>query len=246
MGLYIGKMDRKWLSRVLIIMLADILGILGSYLLALWARFDLHFMDIPPEFLQGYLSTIWWWVLICLAVFWLCNLYNSIWRFVSVDALMRIILAYVILGGLSFGCVKLFHIVMPRSYYVWGLLCSFFITAGIRFFYRGVRYLHNRVPGSQKGTENVMIIGAGQAGRQLIREYAVSSHLNGRVACLIDDNPAKRGRILEGVRIVGGRRDIPQAVKRYDIRKIIFAIPSLQGAGRQEILNICSKTGCQI
>lgn len=169
MGLYIGKMDRKWLSRVLIIMLADILGILGSYLLALWARFDLHFMDIPPEFLQGYLSTIWWWVLICLAVFWLCNLYNSIWRFVSVDALMRIILAYVILGGLSFGCVKLFHIVMPRSYYVWGLLCSFFITAGIRFFYRGVRYLRNRVPGSQKGTENVMIIGAGQAGRQLIR-----------------------------------------------------------------------------
>lgn len=159
---------------------------------------------------------------------------------------MRIILAYVILGGLSFGCVKLFHIVMPRSYYVWGLLCSFFITAGIRFFYRGVRYLRNRVPGSQKGTENVMIIGAGQAGRQLIREYAVSSHLNSRVACLIDDNPAKRGRILEGVRIVGGRRDIPQAVKRYDIRKIIFAIPSLQGAGRQEILNICSKTGCQI
>ena len=168
MGLYIGKMDRKWLSRVFIIMLADILGILGSYLLALWARFDFHFMDIPPEFLQGYLSTIWWWVLICLAVFWLCNLYNSIWRFVSVDALMRIILAYVILGGLSFGCVKLFHIVMPRSYYVWGLLCSSFITAGIRFFYQGVRYLRNRVPGSQKGTENVMIIGAGQAGRQEI------------------------------------------------------------------------------
>lgn len=53
MGLYIGKMDRKWLSRVLIIMLADILGILGSYLLALWARFDLHFMDIPPEFSAG-------------------------------------------------------------------------------------------------------------------------------------------------------------------------------------------------
>ena len=158
---------------VKIIMLADILGILGSYLLALWARFDLHFMDIPPEFLQGYLSTIWWWVLICLAVFWLCNLYNSIWRFVSVDALMRIILAYVILGGLSFGCVKLFHIVMPRSYYVWGLLCSFFITAGIRFFYRGVRYLRNRVPGSQKGTENVMIIGGGGSiGSELCRQIA--------------------------------------------------------------------------
>ena len=223
MGLYIGKVDRRWLSRVLLIMLADIIGIMGSYLLALWARFDFHFTDIPQEFVDGYLHTIWWWVPVCLAVFWLCNLYNSIWRFVSVDALMRIILAYVLLGGLSFACVALFGVHMPRSYYVWGLFFSFFCTSGLR-----------------------MIIGAGQAGRQLIREYAVSSHLNSRVACIIDDNPAKRGRILEGVRVVGARRDIPQAARQFDIDKIVFAIPSLQGAGRQEILNICSTTGCQI
>lgn len=203
MGLYIGKVDRRWLSRVLLIMLADIIGIMGSYLLALWARFDFHFTDIPQEFVDGYLHTIWWWVPVCLAVFWLCNLYNSIWRFVSVDALMRIILAYVLLGGLSFACVALFGVHMPRSYYVWGLFFSFFCTSGIRFFYRGMRYLRNRAPLARKGAENVMIIGAGQAGRQLIREYAVSSHLNSRVACIIDDNPAKRGRILEGVRVRG-------------------------------------------
>lgn len=246
MGLYIGKVDRRWLSRVLLIMLADIIGIMGSYLLALWARFDFHFTDIPQEFVDGYLHTIWWWVPVCLAVFWLCNLYNSIWRFVSVDALMRIILAYVLLGGLSFACVALFGVHMPRSYYVWGLFFSFFCTSGIRFFYRGMRYLRNRAPLARKNAENVMIIGAGQAGRQLIREYTVSSHLNSRVACIIDDNPAKRGRILEGVRVVGARRDIPQAARQFDIDKIVFAIPSLQGAGRQEILNICSTTGCQI
>ena len=246
MGLYIGKVDRRWLSQVLLIMLADIIGIMGSYLLALWARFDFHFTDIPQEFVDGYLHTIWWWVPVCLAVFWLCNLYNSIWRFVSVDALMRIILAYVLLGGLSLACVALFGVHMPRSYYVWGLFFSFFCTSGIRFFYRGMRYLRNRAPLARKGAENVMIIGAGQAGRQLIREYAVSSHLNSRVACIIDDNPAKRDRILEGVRVVGARRDIPQAARQFDIDKIVFAIPSLQGAGRQEILNICSTTGCQI
>ena len=53
MGLYIGKVDRRWLSRVLLIMLADIIGIMGSYLLALWARFDFHFTDIPQEFVDG-------------------------------------------------------------------------------------------------------------------------------------------------------------------------------------------------
>ena len=51
MGLYINGPQMAVL--VFIIMLADILGITGSYLLALWARFDFHFMDIPPEFLQG-------------------------------------------------------------------------------------------------------------------------------------------------------------------------------------------------
>jgi len=163
MGLYIGKVDRRWLSRVLLIMLADIIGIMGSYLLALWARFDFHFTDIPQEFVDGYLHTIWWWVPVCLAVFWLCNLYNSIWRFVSVDALMRIILAYVLLGGLSFACVALFGVHMPRSYYVWGLFFSFFCTSGIRFFYRGMRYLRNRAPLARKNAENVMIIGAGRA-----------------------------------------------------------------------------------
>ncbi len=246
MGLYIKRLEKKWLTRVILIMVLDVLSIAASYLLALWARFDFRFTDIPQEFFNVYLHTIWWWILVCLAVFWLCNLYNSIWQFVSVDALMRIVLAYVVLGGLSLLCIKLFHLVMPRSYYVWGLLLSFCCTSGIRFFYRALRYLRNRVFQPARSTENVMLIGAGRAGRQLMREYAVSSHLQGRVVCIIDDNPAKRGRILDGVRIVGGRQDIPEAAQRYDVHKIIFAIPSLEGPQRQEILRICSETGCEL
>ena len=79
MGLYIGKVDRRWLSRVLLIMLADIIGIMGSYLLALWARFDFHFTDIPQEFVDGYLHTIWWWVPVCLAAL-ACSSGGSYWN----------------------------------------------------------------------------------------------------------------------------------------------------------------------
>ena len=246
MGLYIKRLEKKWLTRVILIMVLDVLSIAVSYLLALWARFDFRFTDIPREFFDVYLHTIWWWIPVCLAVFWLCNLYNSIWQFVSVDALMRIVLAYVVLGVLSLLAIKPLHLVMPRSYYVWGLLLSFCCTSGIRFFYRTLRYLRNRVFQPAQSTENVMLIGAGRAGRQLLREYAVSSHLQGRVVCIIDDNPAKRGRILDGVRIVGGRQDIPEAAQRYDVHKIIFAIPSLEGPQRQEILRICSETGCEL
>lgn len=91
-----------------------------------------------------------------------------------------------------------------------------------------------------------MIIGAGEAGRTLIRELASTRRLDCRVACVIDDNPSKKRRILEGIRVVGNRNDIPAAVKEYKIDKIIYAIPASDGQTRKEILSICSTTGCKI
>ena len=84
MGLYIGKWTANGCRGGLSSCWRIFWGFWGRICWPCGPGFDLHFMDIPPEFLQGYLSTIWWWVLICLAVFWLCNLYNSIWRFASV------------------------------------------------------------------------------------------------------------------------------------------------------------------
>ena len=92
-----------------------------------------------------------------------------------------------------------------------------------------------------------MIIGAGQAGRTIIKELTTSSHINNsNVACIVDDNQSKVGRILEGIPIVGNRADIPEMAKKYNINKIIYAIPDSSGRTRKEILNICSKTGCEI
>ena len=90
------------------------------------------------------------------------------------------------------------------------------------------------------------MIGAGEAGRQLIREINSNPRLGSRVVCIIDDNPSKRRRYLDGVEIAGGRQEIPDAVKKYQVNKIIFAIPTCDGQDRKEILDICSKTGCRV
>ena len=66
------------------------------------------------------------------------------------------------------------------------------------------------------------------------------------MVCLIDDNPMKQGMRLEGVRIVGNRKDIPEAAQHYKVNRIIFAIPSCSAADKKEILNLCSTTRCEI
>ena len=235
------------LRRICVIVIMDILCIVLSFFAALWFRYDFSIAAISNHYLHFFSVMIGPWTVLSLLVFYLFGLYRSIWSFVSIDELFRIILAYLCLGL----CLILLMVVMPgqvpASYYILGILFSFFCTVGLRFSYRFLRYLYSDfLLRRGKSTKNVMIIGAGEAGRSLIREFAHRDMHNYKVVCLIDDNPSKNNRILEGLPIVGGREDIPNAVKKYNIKKIIYAIPTSSGQTKKEILDICSTTGCEI
>lgn len=80
----------------------------------------------------------------------------------------------------------------------------------------------------------------------LIREFADSRYLSGKIVCLIDDNPSKHSKILAGVPIVGDRYSIPEMIKRYAIDRIIYAIPSSDAKTKRDILKICSATKCEV
>ena len=136
---------------------------------------------------------------------------------------------------------------MPRSYFFIGYVFSILMTTALRFAYRLIRSVtKNMENDGSTAVERVMIIGGGQAGQVLIRELQTSSHLHSKVCCVIDDNPNKKGRLLEGVPIVGNRYDIEEKVKEYGITRIIYAIPATTGANRKAILNICKNTGCKM
>ncbi|WP_242961643.1 nucleoside-diphosphate sugar epimerase/dehydratase [Pseudoflavonifractor sp. An44] len=106
-----------------------------------------------------------------------------------------------------------------------------------------VQYSYGR---GNKGEERIMLIGAGESGRMLSRELRSSPQVKGRLCCVIDDNPQLHGKYLDGVRIVGGRDQIEDAAKRYDITQILFAIPTIQQEEKAAILNICKMTGCRL
>ena len=240
-----GKIDPKMLARSIVLAVLDALGIAVSFFMALWMRFDFKFQSIPENYLQGYTSQILFWVLICIVVFIFLQLYQSVWIYVSITEVIRILIAYAILCVIGVAYVKLLHLHMPRTYYVLGMLISAATTTFIRFFYRAVRQLSLNIERNQANqlSERVMVIGAGEAGRGLVNEFRTSQYVKGQVVCLIDDNVYKLHKKLLGIPIVGGRYDIPDMVEKYHVDKIIFAIPTARAEDRKEILDICSKTG---
>ena len=91
-----------------------------------------------------------------------------------------------------------------------------------------------------------MIIGGGEAGAMIIKEFQNSQYLNQRICCVIDDNASKQGKYLRGIKIMGGREDIVRLAKELKIDEIIVAIPSAPQSEIRSILNICKETDCEL
>ena len=237
-----------FLKRAATIAVLDVICICMAYFCAIWVRYDFQLGAIPAQFKSIMAHTLPWWCLLTLAVFIAFRLYNSIWSFVSADELLRIIGAYLVLGVCELVWIYVQDERMPLSYYALGLLMSFCMTALLRFGYRLARIMRQNVAQmtTARHLENVMIIGAGEAGKALLTEFQTSAYIKSRVVCLIDDNPVKTHKRLSGVPIVGDRNAIVEAVEKYSIDRIIYAIPSSSAKTRKEILSICSTTGCQV
>ena len=135
---------------------------------------------------------------------------------------------------------------IPISVWMMGMIFSALGTTALRFGFRFLRFISRTTIRVGKNHTNVMVIGAGACGKEVIHEYTMSEHLTAKVCCLIDDNPIKKGRTLDGVPIVGNRNDIPKMVGKYDIDEIVFAIPDARGVDKKDILDICSATGCKV
>ncbi len=236
------------ISKILMIMAMDVLATAVSFFFGLWFRADFVFENIRQTHIEGYLAAIGPWCMITVGVFLCFQLYSSIWAFVSTPEVFRVTGAYGVLAVIG---VLVFHfdgMLMPRSSMVVGFLFSYVCSVVIRFSYRMLLSIQRKLNHSAhaSGVRNVMLIGAGDAGRALALEFANSDFIRDNLVCVIDDNPVKVGKRLCGIPIVGGRDLIPDAVKQYKISKIIVAIPSASAKSRKEILDICTTTGCEV
>ena len=229
------------------LMLYDALMVNVAFFCGLWLRFDFQYSLIPEKYLTAFFRFAPWYTVICILIFWFAKLYRSVWRFASFNELTRILLASAATAVVQIAGTLLFVRRMPISYYCIGIVLQFVFISAIRFAYRFVLLLHDSLKKLTDGqTKHVMLIGAGSAGQMILRDIAGASEGEEKVYCIIDDNPNKWGRYIDGVPIVGSREDILLNVKKYKIDKIYLAIPSASAIDKRDILNICNETGCEL
>ena len=232
--------------KILIIMLVDTLLMVSSYALALLIRFDFHWSQIPMTYVRSWAPCLIVQLIVTAIVFFWRRMYHYIWRTVNAHDVIRMCVSVVLAFALSNLCCVFLSLPLPASVWVMVFVFQLCGLVGERCALRlwsVVQYSYGK---GNKGEERIMLIGAGESGRMLSRELRSSPQVKGRLCCVIDDNPQLHGKYLDGVRIVGGRDQIEDAAKRYDITQILFAIPTIQPEEKAAILNICKMTGCRL
>lgn len=229
-----------------LLVLYDIIAVNLAYLIALWLRFDCQYDSIPIKYLEPAFQMIPLHTIIMLAVLGFLRLYQSVWRYASLPELVRILWASLAGCAAQIVGTMIFLIRMPISYYFIGWMLMFGALAVSRFSYRAMHMIYRGKNKRNHPGKNVMVIGAGEAGKQLLDEMLRSRHLSSQIKCFIDDDVSKHGKYISDIPVVGGRTEILAAADKYEINQIILAIPSLTTKERRDILSICKETGCEL
>ena len=243
------KRIRKFLSnkkrRIFTFILLDMIILLLSSFLAIQLRYD--FISAP----ELYLNNIYKYLIIDVIILIIVNLfyriYSNMWSYASIIELFDICFSSLtyILCELIYKTA--FHIIMPRSYYPIKLILLITFTGITRYSYRILRTIKELKIVKESNTKNTMMIGAGEAGRLLINEIGNNpTDFKNKLLCVIDDNKNKKDTYIRGIPVVGTRKDIVAACKKYNIEEIIIAMPSISKEKLSLIVDECNKTKCNI
>ena len=244
-----GDYSKEKLVRVLCLVTADAVIVNLAAVVTLLIRFSIDGMTVWNSAFEWYLKLYLGYAVIntvvTIVMFALFNLYNSLWEFAGYNELVRIGCASVASALVNF--VLMMAIEDSRMPLSFPIVYSMLLAAGtgtLRLIYRALR--RKRSGRSTAEKKRTMLIGGGQAGAMVLREFRYSAHSENKVVCVIDDDRSKWGSFIQGVKIVGGKESIVSAAEKYNVEEIILAIPSASRRQKLDILEICHATGCKL
>lgn len=235
----------KAYGRKLLLMTIDIAAINIALYLALIFRFD---SVIPAHYLNVLIHSFIILTFINIIIYSLLGLYNSLWRYASIDELIQIFFT-VSMGSIAEYTFGLFlHMTLPRSVYLIAWLLTFMFVGGTRLSYRILRRAKNLIykADDNKVKKRVLVIGAGEAGSMVIKEMKMHIELRYKPVAVIDDDRKKQRSYIHGVPVKGGQDKIKEVVEKYKVDEIIIAVPSASRKEISGILNICKETKCKL
>lgn len=182
-------------------------------------------------------------VLISLAIFYSYGMYHRIWHYARMRDLIAIVGAVTLSQAAIFILTVLFSIAIPRSVMIITWLLDLGAIGASRLMFKINLDL---VTESKGGRENLLIVGAGDAGAMLARELEQNDAATISIVGFVDDDEKKQKGRLAGFPILGTTRDLPAVVRKHKIDTIVIAIPSADGDAVRRIDRQCRKTGANV
>ena len=234
-----------------LLMLLDAFLTVAAMMMALQIYYD---MEAP----QAHIVHVWHiapiLAVLTVGFFYAVGLYKTLMRYASVEALVQIATGALLASGTTY----LFSLVcytiqsepnvflMPRPVYLVHWLLLLLLVGGSRFSLRiigqgGVGILPRR----RSRGKRVMVVGAGWAGAQVIREIQAGRYGDCTAVLAVDDNEAKRGAALGRVPVLMDTHKVGEYVQQYRVDEIIIAIATPNG-DLSELIHRCIDTGCHV
>ncbi len=222
--------------------LHDLAMIPVAWLGAYWLRFNLE--SIPEPFLRHAFYALPVVIAVQAGFFWYFGLYRGIWRFASLPDLMRI--ARAVLMGMVISAAVCFLLTrlqgIPRSVFPLYALLLGVLLGGPRLLYRWFKD-HRLYTRSGK---RVLVVGAGRAGEMLAREMLRAPEHSYEPVGFVDDDPARRGCEIHGVRVLGRCEAIPELAAGYGVEIIVVAMPSAGARQMRRVVDLCAGAGVPV
>ncbi len=234
---------RTALTRFVFFVMSDIFFIAFSVWLAFFLRFD---FNVPEQYFSFIYEMIGLSVIFIIPVFYFQKLYSFSWSYVSANELIYLFkattIAFILLSVAIFLLRYLPHFInFPRSTIFVSYVLVFILCGALRFSKR----IYLRILGQNRmlERESTLIVGAGDAGEQILR--SIISSKNGKYAPIgfVDDSPIKKGIMIHGFKVLGKISDIPGISKIQKIKQLIIALPSANSKTIREAVELGKKAG---
>lgn len=218
-------------------MLHDTLVAVLAFVFAVILKFET--LDLSPLALNTVYPMMTVVVLSQIIFFKINGLYKGMWRFSSTVDLFNIIKAVTYGTALPLIILFLWNRLesFPRSIIVIDYAFLIIGLGGGRFVYR----LWNDSFFKRKvyGKENLIVIGAGSAGNQIVKEIKSNPHFDLNIVGFLDDDPSKKIKSIQGIPVLGATSDLARYVRNFDVKKVFIAIPSAKGIEVKRIIDNC-------
>lgn len=201
-----------------------------AHLGAFWLRFD---SDVPEDYwalARAMLPAV---LAIRLAVFYPLRLFEGLWKYTGVWDLRNIVLGVFGSTLLVFAAASQFapEPGYPRSIYMIDSLLLVCMLGGVRMSRRIYREVTRHA-----SPRAVLIYGAGDAGEMIVRDMRQNANYDVRPVGFVDDDPHKVGDRIHGVKVLGGREDLPRIIEQTKPDEVLITMPSAPPAVLRSIV----------